>query len=294
MTSPTPQLSMDELAAQYGYAAAFFNIDPELKALITSAVSEQWTSDKFRAKLMATEWYRRWNASTRQWAELQARDPEEAKNRLANKTSVVKAKANQMGISISASRLQQIAGEAILFDYPDERLTELIAAEWKYTSGGGTQGGAATLETTIRRAAADYGVTVNDGDVANWISGALAGRYTEDHINDFVRDMARSRYPGATQWLDQGMTLRQVAAPYVQSYATILETGTDTVDLQDAHIQRAMQGLPTSDGKQPAMQTLYQFEKDLRQDPRWTKTKNAQQSMMAATSQVLRDFGIVG
>ncbi len=294
MTSPAPKLSLEELASQYGYAAAFFNIDQELKSLITSAVAEQWTADKFRAKLMATQWYRTRSASVRQFLELEARDPNEALQRINNKMSVIKAKANKMGVSITADRLKQIARDSIIWEYPDEKLTEAIAAEWKYTAGGGTAGGAATLEDTVRKNAADYGITLSQQQVQEWVGGALAGKYTEDHLNDFARDMARSRYPGATQWLDQGMTVRQIAAPYIQSYSTVLEQGTDTVDLQDPHIQQALQGVYTQDGKPPAMQTVYEFEKGLRKDPRWTKTKNAQTSMMNATQQVLRDFGIVG
>jgi hypothetical protein len=38
---------------------------------------------------------------------------------------------------------------------------------------------------------------------------------------------------------------------------------------------------------------LWQFEQDLRKDPRWNFTKNAQDSLMNTTRKVLQDFGLV-
>ncbi len=35
------------------------------------------------------------------------------------------------------------------------------------------------------------------------------------------------------------------------------------------------------------------YQQQLRQDPRWRYTKNAQESMMSASRKVLQDFGLV-
>lgn len=284
---------MDELAAQYGYAAAFFNSNTELKGLIDSAVREQWTPDKFRAKLMATTWYRSTSSTARVWQELEGRDPVEAQTRINNQMTKIQMTANKQGISITAARLKEIARDSLVMGYPDDKLNEVIGSEWHYTAGGGSQGGAALLEDKVRTLANDYGVNITDAQVGEWVGGALTGKYTEDHFHDFARDMARSRYPGLSTYLDQGMTVKQVAAPYLQSYSQILEQNPDTVNLNDTHVQKALQGTPAANNQPPQMQTLYDFEKGLRQDPRWMNTKGAHQQMQAATSTVLRDFGIV-
>lgn len=294
MTSPVPTLSMEDLASRYGFAAAFLNQSPELKQLFSSAIAGQWTAAKFQAALFNTNWYRTQSETQRQWSELQGRDPATAAQRVSNQVSKIKAVANKQGISISPARLQQIAADSLRLGYPDERLTELIGAEWHYSAGGGTSGGAATMEDTLRKLGADYGVSLTDSQVGAWIGGALQGKYTEDHFHDFVRDMARSRYPGLTQYLDQGMTVRQIAAPYVQSYSSVLETGVDTVDLNNNYIQKALQGTPSPDGKKPPMmQSLFDFEVGLRKDSRWQTTKAAHAQSESATTQILRDFGFV-
>lgn len=322
----TPKLSMEELAAQYGYAAAFFGSDPELKSLISQAVSGQWTADKFRAALMASQWYRRWSDSTRAWSELQNRDPAEAAKRIADKERKMQQTANQQGISINQKRLHEMATASLTFGWDDLAEQQAVAAEWSYKPGD-TSGGAATLEVRVKQLADDYGVTLSDAQIGDFIGGTMSGKYTEDNVADFLRDTARSKYPGLQQYLDVGMTVKQVAAPYLQSYANILEVSADTVSVNDPYVQRALQGQNPRPSKtitgtgpykaqtvgmspvgqstpggsttgQQSMpvqtQSLYDFERQLRRDPRWLATKNAKNEMQSTALGVLRDFGIYG
>lgn len=323
-----PKLSMEELAAQYGYAAAFFGSDPELKALIQQAVSGQWTADKFRASLMASQWYRRWSDSTRAWSELSNRDPAEAAKRIADKARKMQQTANQQGISISQARLNQMATASLTFGWDDLTEQQAVAAEWSYKPGD-TTGGAATLEVRVKQMADEYGVTLSDAQIGDFIGGTMSGKYTEDNVADFLRDTARSKYPGLQQYLDVGMTVKQVAAPYLQSYANILEIAPETVSVNDPYVQRALQGQNPAKPSRPGnnglgykavgaatgstggtgtaggsttgpqvmpvqTQSLYDFERDLRKDPRWLQTKNAKNEMQNTALGVLRDFGIYG
>lgn len=291
MTDPNRQLGIDELAASYGYAAAFFNSDPELKSIITQAVQGQWTPDRFKAAFLASQWYRTRSADLRQWQELEIRDPATAAQRVTNQVFVLTAMANQMGISLPADRLKAMARDSLMFGWEENQLKQSVAAEFKYAPGG-TQGAAATLEDRIRQHASDYGVDLPDYQVGEWVGGALAGRYTEDHLRDFARDMARSKYPGMGYWLDQGMTVRQVAAPYMRSYADLLEVSEDTVDLREPMVQQALQGSPGQAGKPPTMKSLWEFERDLRKDSRWLHTRNARDTMRSSALGVLRDMGL--
>jgi hypothetical protein len=175
----------------------------------------------------------------------------------------IKALANQSGVSIDPTRLRQMATDSLMWKWPDAMLQEMVAAEWTYKPGG-TTGGAASLETRVRQLANDYGIDVSNTQMADWVGGSLAGRYTEDHLNDFVRDIARSKYPGLNGYIDAGMTVRQIAAPYIQSYSSILEQSPDVVSLNDPSIQRALQGVPAKDGTPPVKAvSLYDFERDL-------------------------------
>lgn len=322
-------LGLDELSAQYGYAAAFFFSDPELTKLINQAVTGQWSPDRFRAAFMATNWYRSHSGDVRMWLELKSRDPAEAQHRIDNQKFKIQQLANQMGISLDSSRLAKMAEDSLMFGWSDPLLQQMVGSEYKYTGGQTGTGQAADLQTRIRQLASDYGVTVSDSQVAQWVGGALQGRYTENTLDDFVRDMAKSKYPGLNKYIDQGMTVRQVASPYMQSYSQLLETSVDSVDLNDPLIQQALQGYsvkgsgtqpkappgqtgppkptgagvsagpsPQMAGVQPTNPTdmqpmsLYDFERQVRKDPRWLRTKNAMDSMQNAALGILQDMGL--
>lgn len=285
------KLNIDELASQYGYSAAFFNSDGELKALITQAVKEQWSSDKFKAKLLATNWYRNHNATWRSWTELSSRDPQEANRQMDLRQTEITQMASQMGMDLPWGRLHQMAWDSLAGGWDNRLLQQAVASEFHYTPGG-TGGQAATIETQMRGLANDYGVTVSDSEMGNYIGGVLSGKFTQDNYSDYIRDLARSKYAGMKGYIDMGLTVKQVAAPYVQSYAQLLEQNGDAVTLNDPLLQKALQGTPDPKTGLPVMQSLYQFEQSVRQDKRWLGTKNARDQAESSAMQVLRDWGI--
>jgi hypothetical protein len=94
-----------------------------------------------------------------------------------------------------------------------------------------------------------------------------------------------------TGLIDAGMNIRQIASPYLQSYAQILEVNPDTVNLNDPALARALQGAPNKQG-QIESQSLWSFEKSLKKDPRWLKTKNAHTSMTDLALRIGQDMGL--
>jgi hypothetical protein len=59
------------------------------------------------------------------------------------------------------------------------------------------------------------------------------------------------------------------------------------VDLFNSHVAKAM---TTNNGGQAY--SIWQFENDLRKDPLWKKTQNAQDGAMQVAHQVLQNFGM--
>jgi len=74
----------------------------------------------------------------------------------------------------------------------------------------------------------------------------------------------------------------------VQRAQQLLEQGPGSVNIQTPLIKSALQY--TQDG-QPTAMPMYNFEKQVRQDPRWLSTDNAQDSFMSNAHQVLVNFG---
>ena len=61
--------------------------------------------------------------------------------------------------------------------------------------------------------------------------------------------------------------------------------------LNDPSIAKALNYRDPKTG-QPTPMTISQFEAALKNDPRWMRTKNARDSMMNGTRQILADWGL--
>jgi hypothetical protein len=122
-------------------------------------------------------------------------------------------------------------------------------------------------------------------------TNVLTGKDDIETYKQYVRDQAKSKFPTLVAQLDQGFTVRQLASPYIQTMSNILEIDPNTIGLNDVYVNQALTGLD-AEGK-PSTKPLWQFEQDLRKDPRWNFTKNAQDSLMNTTRKVLQDFGLV-
>lgn len=292
MAKKEAKLDETTFAAQLGYAASFFYQDPELKALLKRAVKESWSTDRFKGRFMATKWYRTHQQNERQFIELEKRDPATAAAQIAAQVATLKDKFSQSGISIDDARLKQMARLTLMYGSNDAQIQDMMAAEFVYKPGD-TGGAVADTETQIRGLARDYGVQVNDQQLSDWIGGVISGDFTYQSLQDFVRDSARSKYLGYAKQIDAGLTVRDIASPYLTSYANILETDPNNVDLEDPLVQKALQGQMGKDGT-VVPQTVYDFEKTLRSDPRWLKTKNAKDAMSGLALKIGQDFGMVG
>ena len=303
-SSANQKVSLDELAQDYGFAAGFFNSDPELKNLINQAVQGQWSVARFQASFINTNWYRSHQASVRQWRELEIRDPSTAQAQVAQRTTKLYNMVLQEGIQSNPEQLTQFAHDSLMYGYNDEQIQATLGSWFNYQPGTST-GTAGSDESQVRKAINDYGMTVSDDTVGSWVKNMLNGSYTIDNVTGLLKNMAMSKYPGLNQYLSQGMTVRDVADPYIQSYSQILEKPPSTVQLNDPLIQKALQGVSQAAGGTKSgsgstgtpqvptgPQSLYDFESALRQDPRWLQTKNAHDSLQQTGMGILRNMGL--
>lgn len=127
----------------------------------------------------------------------------------------------------------------------------------------------------------DFGASV-DG----WIK-QVEGGTDIDVIKNTIRQTARLGMPDRVSGLiDQGVDLDTIYAPYKKVMASVLELNPDSITLNDPTLRSAI-------GPDREM-TLYDFQRQLRKDPRWQNTNNAREEVSTAALQVLRDFGFQG
>ena len=152
----------------------------------------------------------------------------------------------------------------------------------------GTLGSAQDKLKSLARA---YGVDMGESWYAAATKQVGRGVAVEDFLDE-IKQTAIGRYPGIADRINKGSTVAQIASPYIQSKARILELDPDTLDIDDMDIQQAI-GFKDDKGVY-STKPLWQYETDLRRKPEWQYTKNARDSYDTVMLKVLRDFGLMG
>lgn len=144
---------------------------------------------------------------------------------------------------------------------------------------------------SLTNLASKYGINVPDQHLLDLSDSVSKGKVQMADAEAYVRQVAASAFPAySDQIINKGLTVQQLAAPYIGSMAKLLEIDPNSISLNDNTIKGA---LSAKDAKgQPTTTPIYDFEKQLRNDPRWLKTTNAKQSISALGLQFAQDMGV--
>ena len=294
----TPAVSGSSAADQatnFGWSLAVINSNPELKALFTRATAAGagggWTPEHFVAKVRDTKWFKTHADTARQAIILQKADPATYSARVAQSAAQANAMAGTSGASMSAAQVNQIAVDTVMFGWNPDQLRQHMVKYVRANAGGQYSGGAATFQHQYTELSGQYGIAVSPQTMGAWVRDSIMGRSNTDKVRNYMVQQASSRYPSLAERLKAGETVDQIADPYRQSYAKILEVNPNTVKLDDNLLQSALSG--KDDKGKPSTKSVWQFEQDLRQDPRFMKTQQAQDQGMSMAHKVLNDWGIV-
>jgi len=200
--------------------------------------------------------------------------------------------ANQMGM-VMTSNVQK---------YLDKAAYNMVALGWdegqlryylgQYVSfkGETLQGEGGEAINEMREYAYSMGVSLGDSWYTDRARNVLRGVATLQDYKSEIMNKAKASFPQWTKQIEAGQSVADIASPYMQSMAQILELPAGSVNLFDTTIKKALNY--TNPGTlQKEAKPLWQFENELRSDPRWKKTKNAQDSLFQVGHQVLADFG---
>ena len=281
----------NEKAAQFGYSLAFFGSSPELSALLDRAVQNDYTAARFVAELQNTDWFRTSSESARKYYALSTSDPATLSGMISDGKSKVFNLADEFGIGIGDGDAGWFAQMQIKLGWSDETLKRQLVDYIKITPKSDfTRGKAGSYQEQFNRILSDYGVKVSNEVLGTWARDALLGKANEDTIRSFAQRQAMSALPHLADRL-RHETLRDIADPYIQSRAALLEIDPKAISLDDPTIRGA---LDSRDPKgTPIAKTLWQYEQEVRKEPAWLKTSNAQDSLMKTAKGVLNDFGVV-
>lgn len=289
------KINKQKMAAEYGFALSFMRSDDELWKLFNQAVKKTWDPNLFIAKLRGTKWFKTHSANVRNAIMQETSDPATYKANVAQMTATVKdAWGKMFGDSMANDdRLAAWAETAHRMGWSEAQLIDRMTKGIDYqklltrTKLGGT---AAETRDALNQLSEQYGVKVGDQWMANTLKKVLEGSDTMTGVTSRIRELSKRTYAAWADQIDAGMTMSEIADPYRQQMADLLEVNPAEIDLHDNMIQQALKQT-TTDGK-PAAMSLTAFADKVRQDNRWQYTDNAKQQVASATEGLLRSFGL--
>jgi hypothetical protein len=140
--------------------------------------------------------------------------------------------------------------------------------------------------TNLRGAYSDNGLKITpDSLYKTALDSALDPNKLKSNL-DLIRIQAKTIFPALSDKIDAGYTVKQLLSPYLQARATILEEDPDLIDIS------TLSDVASDTTK--GLKSLYDYQISLRNDPKWSYTKNAQDSLSTAALSLAETFGLVG
>lgn len=291
--NPVAKLSDAELAEQYGFTLAFLNANKEIKSLFKQMVSGGWEKEKFQAKLRETKWWKTHSEEERSYLTLQFTDPATAKQKMQQAVVRATQLAKQIGLTgaqVSAANIKSYAYLIVAKGYDESQLRHLMGQKLSLTSAS-HKGEAGEVWEEISAYGYQMGVKMADAWIATRVKNVATGLGSVQDAKNDLQNLAKAQFPQWAKQIDSGQTVMDIAQPYLQSMSQILELPPGQINLFDPTIKNTLNWVNPGTLQKEA-KPLWQFENELRSDPRWKQTKNAQDSLMGVAHQVLADFGV--
>lgn len=292
VTEAVVQTTPTDFSAEYGVQAALVNSDPELKGLFDRAVAEGWTPAKFQAAFQNTNWYRT-NSDTWRAAEAtRLTDPASWAEQQKLTKDLIRRQAVQLGFELDEDQVAKLADQSLYLaggssaNIDTTALKTHVVEVGRITGKGGT---ALQAMDKLKSEAYANGVAYNDGWYETAAKDVLVGTGTMEGWSNQIKDAAKSKYAALADQIDAGLTVRDIASPYIQELASTFEVDQNTVGLEDPLMQRALTGL--NESGQPYLTPLWQFQRELKQDDRYFKTNKANQEFTGLATEIAREFG---
>lgn len=274
--------------------------DPEAQAMyewLESKAQEYFrnptgfSDEAYIREFNSQPWAQKYKSTAIQDMDFEAQFPEIYKEALEGDLSTLRDQAVQFGVQVPDSELMELAKQKRRFGMTPSQLNDAFA-ELATAKSGNFTGGTGVVQRTIQDWARRNGVSLTQGTIDNYVRRIRMGDTTQDDVlQELRRTYVAGAYPGWADRINNGEDIYDISAPYRQTMANLLELpDVESIDFNDPVLKRGLQGL-NAEGKATQM-PLYQFEQEVRKDPRWQKTNNAYESYNRLADRILNMFGL--
>jgi alpha-D-ribose 1-methylphosphonate 5-triphosphate synthase subunit PhnG len=311
------KLDMATLQSKFGIAAGVIGADASLKAVLDQILQQGIVSEGIMTQMIQdTLWYKNQTDKQRSYEYAKATNPGQFAADLQQNASNIVKQFMGNGIKITAAQAidyaQQLMKSVVIDSsgkvvrYDQEFLNKIMANSIDFSKksviGGKTiynmTGKLETVANELYKRAWDYGFpssmsnTRFEGWFENTMKGLIAGTTNAEDIDNEFQKQAMSMFPGLTNQLSQGQTLRAAADPWINALANTWEVDPNTIDLNDKYVQQALNY--TDEKGNVGTMNLYDTKKLGRRSSNSDFTSWAKEEKTGIANTILRDFGFLG
>lgn len=289
-----PSIDPEELASQYGLSSFVINYYPELKALFAKAVAESWSAEKFTARLENSNWWKTHSKTEREWIVFNNTDPASATAKWVaeqHRINDLMAKWGIPGGFNNKRLLDEMVWGVIVHGWTDAQVKYQASNNIEFSKEGTLSGEGGQFQMALSELAYANGVELDREWYRIWYKGIMRGNATQEQAMRDIRNRAAAQFAGFKDQILAGQNVIDLASPYIQGMAQILEVAPGDIDLFSTEIKRAL-NYKDKTGTLGSM-PLWQFENEMRKDPRWLKTNNAREGLMTVAHQVGQQLGVM-
>lgn len=264
---------------------------PEIGDLLQMASAQNWSSAYFQEQLWNTNWWKHTPESSRTWQTRKLVDPATAGAQAKTMSANVIATSTSLGIHLSPAEVAWYSELAASGGWDQTALTRsLVDNTQRDRFKAGTIG---STKDGLHATAANYGVNISDAAAMTWAQQISTGRQTQEGFEDWTRNQAKAAYPQLTKEIDSGLTVKQIADPYMQIAAQTLGINPETMSLTDPRWQRALQGRDDK-GNATGPMTTQDWQRHLMTDPGYNygHTQNGQAAALQLRDALGKTFGL--
>lgn len=333
-TPPPPVLTQQDFLTKYATTLAFIQSDPSLTKLFNDASKGNWTPQKFQAQLQQTDWAHRYSAAAQQQELARTQSPSTFGQSWNNMRNLIATTAVSLGLNIRPQDIGnelKPSGMNGVWKPTDVPRQDGTITQWALehandqnfqqelqqhlTTVGNINlnmpGGTAGSDIqSLKQYASSMGLlgyqlpSATDPNNPNakgmdYFSSAaqsiLLGKSDLETWKADLLNTAKGRYKAFASSLDAGQTVQNLAAPYINTLANLLEISPDKVDLSSptGYGKMVNDALMGTDATNQQPMTLTDFEKQIKARPEWGFTNNARDTVMPGVDTLLKTLGKV-
>tara|TARA_R110000822_G_scaffold41114_1_gene111660 strand:+ start:7099 stop:8088 length:990 start_codon:yes stop_codon:yes gene_type:complete len=241
-------------------------------------------------RLETQPWMQKYKKTAIQDMDFAAQYPELYEQDLSGRMETLRDQAVQYGATVTEDQLRDLAVQARRMNMNASELNNTLSNYVAFDSGN-IQGSAGMAQRNIKAWALKNGLQLTDNMINGYAKNIISGNTTQDDVlQDLRNTYLVGSFPAWSDRIKAGMDPADIAAPYKQRMARLLEVDESQIDLNDQLLQQAMQGVG-NDGK-PSVVPLYSFDQQIKKDDRWQYTENAMDTYAKTGTKILQMFGL--